>query len=62
MMVRLGNHAASPLASEVLELVDITDVLCLGNANPAAVEALSAWGARFRSHHSGYNREIVAPR
>ena len=62
MMVRLGNHAASPLASEVLELVEITDVICLGNANPAAVEALSAWGARFRSHHSGYNREIVAPR
>ena len=62
MMVRLGNHAASPLASEVLELVDITDVLCLGNANTTAVAALSAWGARFRSHHSGYNREIVAPR
>jgi len=62
MMVRLGNHAASPLASEVLELVDITDVLCLGNSSPTAVEALSAWGARFRSHHSGYNREIVAPR
>ena len=62
MMVRLGNHAASPLASEVLELVEITDVICLGNANPTAVEALSAWGARFRSHHSGYNREIVAPR
>ena len=62
MMERLGNHAASPLVSEVLELVDITDVLCLGNAKPNAVEALSAWGARFRSHHSGYNREIVAPR
>jgi len=62
MMVRLGNHAASPLASEVLELIDITDVLCLGNAKQNAVEALSAWGARFRSHHSGYNREIVAPR
>ena len=62
MMVRLGNTAASPLASEVLELINITDVLCLGNAKPDAVEALSAWGARFRSHHSGYNREIVAPR
>ena len=62
MMVRLGNHAASPLASEVLELINITDVLCLGNAKPDAVESLSAWGARFRSHHSGYNREIVAPR
>ena len=62
MMVRLGNHAASPLASEVLELIDITYVLCLGNAKPNAVETLSAWGASFRSHHSGYNREIVAPR
>jgi len=62
MMVRLGNHAASPLASEVLELIDITDVLCLGNAKQNAVEAFSAWGARFRSHHSGYSREIVAPR
>ena len=62
MMVRLGNHAASPLASEVLELIDITDVLCLGNAKQNAVEAFRAWGARFRSHHSGYNREIVAPR
>ena len=36
--------------------------LCLGNARPNAVEALSAWGAQFRSHHSGYNREIVTPR
>ena len=62
MMIRLGNHAASPLASEVLELIDITEVLCLGNVKPNAVETLSAWGARFRSHHSGYNREIVAPR
>ena len=62
MMVRLGNHAESPLASEVLELVDITDVLCLGNTKPNAIEAFSAWGARFRSHHSGYNREIVGPR
>ena len=42
MMVRLGNHAASPLASEVLELINITDVLCLGNAKPNAVESLSA--------------------
>ena len=62
MMIRLGNHAASPLASEVLELLNITEVLCLGNVKPNAVETLSAWGARFRSHHSGYNREIVAPR
>ena len=62
MMVRLGNHAASPLATEVIEYVDITGVCCLGNAKQDAIEALSAWGARFRSYHSGYNREIVGPR
>ena len=62
MMVRLGNHAASPLATEVMEHVDITGVFCLGNAKQDAIESLSAWGARFRSHHSGYNREIVGPR
>jgi hypothetical protein len=62
MMVRLENHALSPLATEVFDHVDITRVLCLGNAKQNAIEALSAWGARFRSHHSGYNREIVGPR
>ena len=62
MMVRLGNHAASPLATEVFEHIDITGVLCLGNAKQDAIDALSAWGARFRAHHSGYNREIVGPR
>ena len=62
MMVRLGNHAASPLATEVMEHVNITGVCCLGNAKQDAIEALSAWGAKFRSYHSGYNREIVGPR
>ena len=63
MMVRLANHGASPLASEVIEHVDITSVLCLGNAKPDAIDALSAWGAKFHAHHCGYNRgEIVAPR
>ena len=62
MMVRLGNHMASPLATEVHEQVDITGVLCLGNAKQDAINALSAWGATFHSHHSGYNREIVGPR
>ena len=62
MMVRLGNHMASPLATEVHEQVDITGVLCLGNAKQDAIEALSAWGATFHSHHSGYNRELVGPR
>lgn len=63
MMVRLANHMASPLATEVFEHVDITNVLCLGHAQPDAKEALSAWGATFHSHHCGYNRgEIVSPR
>tara|TARA_A100001011_G_scaffold379539_1_gene445680 strand:- start:852 stop:1259 length:408 start_codon:yes stop_codon:yes gene_type:complete len=62
MMVRLGNHAASPLASEVFEYVDIVGVLCLGNAKQDAIDALSSWGTRFHSNHSGYNREIVGPR
>ena len=63
MMVRLANHGASPIASEVFEYVDITSVLCLGNAKPDAIDALSAWGAKFHAHHCGYNRgEIVAPR
>ena len=62
MMVRLANHGASPLASEVFEHVDITSVLCLGNAKPDAIDTLSAWGAKFHAHHCGYNRgEIVAP-
>ena len=63
MMVRLANHGASPLATEVFEHVDITSVLCLGNAKPDAIDALSAWGAKFHAHHCGYNRgEIVARR
>ena len=63
MMVRLANHGASPLASEVFAHVAITSVLCLGNAKPDAIDALSAWGAKFHAHHCGYNRgEIVAPR
>ena len=62
MMIRLGNHAASPLATEVMELIEFSGILCLGNAKQDAIEALSAWGARFRSHHSGYNREIVGSR
>ena len=62
MMVRLGNHAVSPLATEVSEHIDITGVFCLGNAKQDAIDALSSWGARFHSHHCGYNREIVRPR
>ena len=63
MMVRLANHGASQLATEVFEHVDIESVLCLGNAKQDAMDALSAWGAKFHAHQCGYNRgEIVAPR
>jgi len=63
MMVRLANHGASPIATEVFEQVDIDSVLCLGNAKQDAIDALSAWGAIFQRHHCGYNRsEIVHPR
>ena len=62
MMVRLANHGASPISTEVFEQVDINSVLCLGNAKQDAIEALSAWGANFQTHHCGYNRsEIVHP-
>ena len=56
MMVRLANHMASPIAAEVMEQVEITGVLCLGNAKQDAIEALSAWGAFFHKHHAGYHR------
>ena len=53
---------ASPLASVVIGLINLKSILCLGNAKKDAIEALSACGDQFRSHHSGYNREIVGPR
>ena len=56
MMVRLANHAASPIAAEVMEQVEITGVLCLGNAKQDAIEVLSAWGAVFHKHHAGYHK------
>ena len=56
MMVRLVNHAASPIAAEVMEQVEITGVLCLGNAKQDAIELLSAWGAVFHKHHAGYHK------
>jgi hypothetical protein len=62
MIVRLANHAESPIASEVMEQVEITGVLCLGNAKQNAIDALTAWGATFHAFHAGYNREIVGPR
>ena len=62
MMVRLANHGASPLATEVHDHVEITGVLVLGNAKQDAIDALPAWGGKFYCHHAGYNRGIVGPR
>ena len=54
-MQRLKNHAASPIASEVLEQVEIKGVLCLGNAKQDLIDALTAWGAIFQRHFCGFN-------
>ena len=55
-MQRLSNHAESPLAAEVLELVDIKGVLCFGNAKQDLIDALTAWGAKFQRHFCGYHK------
>ena len=43
---RFKNHAESPIASEVLEHVNITSVYCFGNAKNDLVDILSAWGGK----------------
>ena len=57
-MERLANHGASPIATEVLEHVDIKSVLCLGNAKQDLIDALTPWGAKFHYHFCGYHKEI----
>ena len=52
---RSKNHAESPLASEVLEHVNITSVYCFGNAKHDLVDILSAWGAKIQSYYCGFN-------
>ena len=61
-MVCLANHGASPIAIQVHEQVEVVSVLSLGNAKSAAIEALTAWVAKFQSHYEGYNLEIDGPR
>ena len=56
MMVSLANHMASPIAAEVMEQVEITSVLCLGNTKQDAIDPLSAWGAVFHTHQAGYRK------
>ena len=52
---RIENHAASPIATEVLEHFDITDVHCFGSAKKDLIEMLSAWGAKFNRFAGGFN-------
>ena len=37
IMVRFANHGSSPIATEVHQQVEITGLLCCGNAKPDAV-------------------------
>ena len=53
---RIENHAASPIATEVLEHFDITDVHCFGSAKKDLVEMLTAWGSKFHRYAGGFNR------
>ena len=52
---RIENHAASPIATEVLEHFDITGVHCFGSAKKDLIEMLSAWGAKFNRYAGGFN-------
>ena len=54
-MQRLKNHAASPIAAEVLEQVEIKGVHCFGNAKQELIDTLTAWGAKFQRHFCGFN-------
>ena len=51
---RLKNHSESPIASEVLEHVDIKSVHYFGNAKKDLIEIFSAWGAQFQIHFCGF--------
>ena len=52
---RIENHAASPIATEVLEHFDITGFHVFGNAKKDLIEMLSAWGAKFNRYVGGFN-------
>ena len=52
---RIKNHAASPIAAEVLEHVDFNGVHCFGKAKHDLIEMLTAWGAKFQHHFCGFS-------
>ena len=57
-MQRNKNHVDSPLAAEVMELVDFKGGLVLGNAKPDLNEALAPFGATFQNYLFGFNHSI----
>ena len=52
---RLENHAASPIATEVLEHFDITGAHCFGTMNKNFIEMFNAWGGKFNRYVGGFN-------
>ena len=60
-MQRLKNHIESPIAAEVMELVDFKGWLVFGNSKPDLVEALAPFGATFQNYLFGFNHSIETP-
>ena len=60
-MQRIKNHIESPIASEVMELVDFKGWLVFGNSKPDLVEALAPFGATFQTYLFGFNHSIEKP-
>ena len=52
---RIKNHVDSPLAAEVMDLVDFKGWLVFGNAKPDLVEALAPFGDTFQNYLFGFN-------
>ena len=52
---RLENHAASPIAYEVLEHFDITGAHCYGSMNKDFTDMFNAWGGKFNRYVGGFN-------
>ena len=60
-MQRIKNHIESPIAAEVMELVDFKGWLVFGNSKPDLVEALAPFGATFQTYLFGFNHSIEIP-
>ena len=52
---RIENHAASPIATEVLEHFDITGAHCYGSMNKDFTDMFNVWGGKFNRYVGGFN-------